>query len=62
MDANTNRGDPSIDPLDQGHLISNSIDERKHKVAQGSTIDIESSGALNGNIYNVTNTINVHMG
>lgn len=70
MDASqlehTNRtGDLTNDPLDQGlDKVSNTLDGRKEKsVGQiKGGLDLNASGAMNGNIYNVTNTINVHVG
>lgn len=58
---NTYRTVDNSDPLDQGHYESQTLDDRRESnIGQ---IEVgPGHAAMNGNIYNVTNTINVHVG
>jgi hypothetical protein len=66
MIENTHRTGEFNDPLDQGHIEkeSSTFEARQEKsvgqIHAEPPLDI-GSGSLNGNIYNVTNTINVHV-
>ena len=69
MRDNTYRAVDISDPLDQGHYESQTLDERRENIIglqtnnpNPPTLTEVSPNSMNGNIYNVTNTINVHVG